>query len=106
MKRAITLGIGALALAGMTLPTSAADLGARPITKAPVAAPIPLYDWSGFYIGAHIGGAWENSDWNLAVPAGFGGVGGLVFPAGTTAVALAARDRSSFIAGGQAGFNF
>ena len=56
MKRAITLGIGALALAGMTLPTSAADLGARPITKAPVAAPVVAYNWTGCYIGANGGG--------------------------------------------------
>jgi len=56
MKRAITLGIGALALAGMTLPTSAADLGARPITKGPVAAPIVAYNWTGCYIGVNGGG--------------------------------------------------
>ena len=31
MKRALTLGIGILALASMALPTAAADLGARPI---------------------------------------------------------------------------
>ena len=58
MKRAITLGIGALALAGMTLPTSAADLGARPITKGPVAAPVYAYNWTGCYIGANVGGKW------------------------------------------------
>lgn len=32
---------------------SAADLGARPYTKAPVASPI--YDWTGLYLGASIG---------------------------------------------------
>ena len=46
MKRALALGIGALALAAMTLPTEAADLGARPIGKAPVMAPPtgPVFD--------------------------------------------------------------
>ena len=58
MKRAITLGLGALALATMSLPSSAADLGARPVGKAPVMAPVALYNWSGFYIGGHVGGVW------------------------------------------------
>ena len=56
MRRAITLGIGALVLAGMTFPAAAADLGARPITKAPIAAPVVAYNWTGCYIGAN-GGA-------------------------------------------------
>ena len=63
MKRAITLGLGALALATMSLPSSAADLGARPVGKAPVIAPVALYNWSGFYIGGHIGGVWGDKDW-------------------------------------------
>jgi outer membrane immunogenic protein len=42
----------------MALPAAAADLGARPITKAPVAAPIAAYNWSGCYIGANGGGKW------------------------------------------------
>ena len=36
---------------------SAADLAARPYTKAPGYAPRPIYNWTGFYIGGHIGGA-------------------------------------------------
>src|SRR5262249_59360861 len=35
-----------------------ADLGARPITKAPVAAPVVAYNWTGCYIGANAGGKW------------------------------------------------
>ena len=71
MKRAITLGIGALALAGMTVSTSAADLGARPIAKAPIAAPIAVYNWSGFYLGGHVGGVGSDKDWTtpLTIPA-------------------------------------
>jgi hypothetical protein len=37
---------------------SAADLPARPYTKAPVMAVDPAYDWSGFYIGGHVGYLW------------------------------------------------
>jgi outer membrane immunogenic protein len=92
MKRAITLSLGALALAGMTLPTSAADLGARPIGKAPIAAPIALYNWSGFYIGAHVGGIWSDKDWTtpLTIPA----------------VSIGSHTAQGVLAGGQAGFNW
>jgi len=40
---------------------SAADLAARPYTKAP---PIveSIYNWSGFYVGGHVGGAWTNQE--------------------------------------------
>src|SRR5258707_12218617 len=46
----------ALALAlGLTVPASAADLAARPYTKAPPAPVVAIYDWTGFYIGANGG---------------------------------------------------
>jgi outer membrane immunogenic protein len=41
----------------------AADLG-RPITKAPP-APIPYYNWTGFYIGLNVGGAFTSSSGHL-----------------------------------------
>jgi outer membrane immunogenic protein len=42
---------------------SAADLAARPTTKAP-AAMVAAYDWSGFYVGANGGGAWSRDCWD------------------------------------------
>jgi len=51
---AATMGLGFAASA------SAADLPA----KAPVApAPVAVYNWSGLYIGGHIGGGWANTNW-------------------------------------------
>jgi hypothetical protein len=44
-------------LAVSAVSASAADLAARPYTKAP-AVVVAAYDWSGFYIGANGGGAW------------------------------------------------
>jgi outer membrane immunogenic protein len=43
---------------------SAADLAARPYTKAPpmVAA---VYDWTGFYIGINGGGGFSHNSWDL-----------------------------------------
>jgi outer membrane immunogenic protein len=67
MKRAITAGIGALALAGISLPAAAADLGARPIGKAPAMAPVAAFSWTGCHIGGNIGYGWSgNNDMILA----------------------------------------
>src|SRR4051794_41356094 len=50
---------------------SAADLGAR-YTKAPAYAE-PLFNWTGFYVGGHIGGAWTNEQFiNNGTGAPFG----------------------------------
>ena len=50
------LGTVALVALGATVPALAADLGARPsYTKAPVYS-APIYNWTGFYIGGHVGG--------------------------------------------------
>jgi outer membrane immunogenic protein len=49
--------IGAAALIAFTAPALAADLAARPYTKAPIyKAPEAIYNWTGFYIGGHLGG--------------------------------------------------
>lgn len=53
--------IAVLALA-MPLGAQAADLpAAAPAYKAPAIAPMPVYTWTGCYIGGHAGGAWEKA---------------------------------------------
>jgi outer membrane immunogenic protein len=107
-------------------PAAAADL-ARPVYARPVAVAVPVYTWTGFYIGGNVGGAWENTETNYSTvstpapnPPGFqdvfgqGGplnVGGL--PAVDSAIAqgfiptsLGNRHPGLFTAGGQAGYNF
>src|ERR1700723_2202228 len=61
--------LGAAAFVAFAAPAFAADLPAKTYTKAPVyKAPEAIYNWTGFYIGGHIGGAFpgssslENSD--------------------------------------------
>jgi outer membrane immunogenic protein len=54
MKK-LLLGTVALVALGAA-PALAADLAARPYTKAPAYA-APVYNWTGFYVGGHIGGA-------------------------------------------------
>ncbi|MCP3470015.1 porin family protein [Bradyrhizobium sp. CCGUVB1N3] len=51
------------AIAAMTGAASAADLAARPYTKAPVVA-APVTNWTGCYLGAGGGGAMTNNDYN------------------------------------------
>jgi outer membrane immunogenic protein len=64
------LGTVALVALGATVPALAADLPARtaPYTKAPAYAQ-PIYNWTGFYIGGHVGGEFAGS----SNPAGSGG---------------------------------
>jgi len=48
------------------LPVSAADLYPPPSPQAPVAAPVPYYNWTGFYVGVNGGWAWGSQDpWNI-----------------------------------------
>jgi outer membrane immunogenic protein len=55
--------IGAAALAAMAAPAFAADMPPRPYAKAPAySAPAVIYNWTGFYIGGHAGGAFAGND--------------------------------------------
>src|ERR1043166_2920747 len=55
--------LGAAALAAFAAPAAAADLGARPYTPAPAyTAPQVVYNWTGFYIGGHVGGAFAGNN--------------------------------------------
>jgi outer membrane immunogenic protein len=101
MKRAVTLGIGALALAGMTFSASAADIPRRP-PPPPVVAPPVVYNWSGFYIGGHLGGKWADHDGDI----NFDQVVGFT-PLGLAAFGTGGNDsETAFIGGGQIGFNW
>lgn len=52
------------AVVSMTGSAFAADLAARPYTKAPAAVPVAVANWTGCYIGAGGGGAMTNNDHN------------------------------------------
>lgn len=91
MKRILVGAIGAVALS-MSAPASAADLAARPYTKAPAPVVAPIYDWTGFYIGAN--GGWGRSH-NC-----------LDFITAAGAVAGGCQDRSGGVIGGQIGYRW
>jgi len=92
MKKFLLGTVGLVAL-GVAAPASAADLAARPYTKAPpmIAA---VYDWSGFYIG--LNGGWGSSHkcWDANT------VGG------TFLGAAGCHDATGGVAGGQVGYRW
>jgi outer membrane immunogenic protein len=92
MMKFLLATVGLVAL-GMAAPASAADLAARPYTKAPPPMIAPIYDWTGFYIGAN--GGWGQSR-NCV---DFVDVAGIV-------VADGCRERSGGLVGGQVGYRW
>jgi len=79
-----------------TVSASAADMAARPYTKAPAMA--PMWDWSGFYIGGNVGYGISRSPTTNS----------LVAPTTPPLVVLASSDRltsDGVIGGGQIGWN-
>ena len=60
MKRLL---LGAVALIAFAAPAFAADMRPRTYTKAPAyTAPEAVYNWTGFYIGGHVGGAFAGNN--------------------------------------------
>ena len=57
MKKCLLAAAAAL---GVISSASAADLGARGYNNAPAYA-APIYAWTGFYLGAHVGGAFSTA---------------------------------------------
>ena len=68
----------------VSITARAADM---PLKAPPIPPPSPLYNWSGFYIGANLGGAWANGSLNIPGNNLYGGL-------------------TEFIGGVQAGYNF
>jgi outer membrane immunogenic protein len=93
MKK-ILLTVAGLAALGLATPASAADLAAKPYVKAPPMV-APVYDWSGFYIGANAGYGWSNRCLDVTAINGAG-----VFDA------EGCRNAGGGVAGGQIGYRW
>src|ERR1700675_4857805 len=60
MKRLL---LGAAAMIAFAAPAFAADMPARTYSKAPAyTAPEVVYNWTGFYVGGHVGGAFAGDN--------------------------------------------
>ncbi|WP_426418271.1 outer membrane protein [Bradyrhizobium genosp. A] len=77
-------------LLAVTGAASAADLAARPYTKAPVAV-ASVYNWTGFYLGIVGGGAWEAASGDPKMKGGFvGGTAGYNWQTGNVVFGIEA----------------
>ena len=90
--------IAAAALLAATGLASAADMAVK---ARPVVAPPPVWTWTGFYIGAHVGAGWGETESTLT---------GAFFTPPPTTVAFqlpfSQNSRSGFLGGGQIGYNW
>lgn len=127
MKRICVAVLGQLAISGSAF---AADLPAL-LYKGPGAEPVPASSWTGLYVGGHLGGAWDNSDWFFPFdsinsvaqrPVGIPYQGGFPNTPSGLAHAIAngyqgpslgpfnvssgSNSASGFLAGGQIGYNY
>jgi outer membrane immunogenic protein len=93
MMKAFVLGTLGLVGVGIAVPAVAADMAARPWAKAPAPMLEPVYNWTGFYIGANGGWGTSRKCWDFSP----GGV--FVGPDGC-------HDSSGGVAGGQVGYRW
>ena len=96
-----TLAVISAVVVGFSGAAAAADLPMR--YKAPpmvAAAPVAMYNWTGFYAGVNLGGGWVDTAQSGAFNAAVGG-GGTFAAATATSTSF-----SGIIGGGQIGYNW
>jgi outer membrane immunogenic protein len=97
LKNAIA---AAAALLATTTLASAADMAVK---ARPAPIPVEIWSWTGFYIGAHVGAGWGETESTLTgistVPPIGGGLGAFTLPFSQTSY-------SGFLGGVQAGANW
>jgi outer membrane immunogenic protein len=99
MRKLFLFGMSMLAVWMLGSTAQAADM---PLKAPPMAAPV-MYNWTGFYIGGHIGGAWADRNGHDRFDGNrcFWGEGEVCFEDHDFG-----RNDGRFIVGGQVGFNY
>ncbi|MCB5173796.1 MULTISPECIES: outer membrane protein [Microvirga] len=101
MKKLLLASVALFGFAGVA---SAADLPVRTAPPAPIVAAVPIFTWTGFYVGVNAGYGWQDNNQNsVFVPAGtfaapFAGASGVV--------AFGDESGDGFVGGGQIGYNY
>lgn len=102
MRIAVAALVSALGFSLIADRAAAADLPM--VRKAPAAVVAIMYNWTGFYAGAHVGYGWGDTDTNIGLTDAAGvlqGVAALgIFPVRYS------YDRDGYVAVGQLGYNF
>jgi outer membrane immunogenic protein len=94
MKRVLIAVLSLMAVA--SAPARAADLPAKVYSKAP-AASLPVYDWSGFFIGFNAGGGTAHNCWTNSFAGGVPTV---------PSVSEGCTDATGALLGGQIGYRW
>ena len=97
MKKLLLSGV---AVATLVMPSMAADVAPAPYYSPPV----PVFSWTGCYVGGDVGGAWGSQDVSNTAERQF-----IFFPFPTVlqqAPATASASSSSVMGGGYVGCNF
>jgi outer membrane immunogenic protein len=86
--------LGTAALIGLVSPAMSADMRV-PVLKAPAPA-VPVWSWTGCFVGGHAGGLWaQKKDWTVRTP------GGAFF-----GQSLGGHDDDGWLGGAQAGCDY
>jgi outer membrane immunogenic protein len=99
MKKLLLVG-AAITAWGVAGATRAADMPIA-VTKAPVLAPV--FDWTGCYLGGHVGGGWSHKDITDPVQLVQDSLSGTPVTVGVTTVTL---DPVGVVVGGQFGCDY
>jgi len=91
--RILGLLAGTAAVAFVATAASAADLPSR-VAPAPIVAAVPVFTWTGFYVGVNAGYGWNTND-----------NGTFVDPV-TGVVVNGSDDDGGFVGGAQVGYNY
>jgi outer membrane immunogenic protein len=94
--------LSSVAFLGLTAGAFAADLPSR-VVPAPIAA-VPIFTWTGFYVGVNAGYGWGNNSDDVVFVAP--GTVAAPFGATTGTIAFTDANRDGFVGGGQIGYNY
>ena len=98
----LSLLAGTAALAIAASAAQAADLPSR-YAPAPMIAAVPVFTWTGFYVGVNAGYGWQGStDSSIFVPAGTF----VTAPGASGVVTFGDNEGDGFVGGGQIGYNY
>ena len=100
-KYVLSLLAGTAAVGLAASAASAADLPMRAAPPAPVFSAVPVFTWTGFYVGVNAGYGWQdNNDGSVFVPAG------TIAGAGSGTIVYGDDNGDGFVGGGQIGYNY
>lgn len=97
IKKTLGLLASAAVLLGTSQLASAADLPVKSMM-----APAPIWSWTGFYAGVHVGAGWGTTESTLT---GFSVVPPVIPPVAFS-LPFSQNSRSGFLGGAQAGYNW